>query len=1255
MSTVQFRRLPRLGAPKMPGGEVHLEPPPEVPRVLPGSIVQKILPGVMIVAVLGMVGYTFTTGDGKSNPLFLMFPIMMVVSTVGMFAGGGRGGQAKAEMNADRKDYLRYLGQMRERAREAAQEQRAALEWSHPDPAALWSIASSRRMWERRGGDLDFCTVRICRGSQRLATQLVAPQTGPVDELEPITTLALRQFVRAHSIVPELPIAISVRGFAAIGISGEPAASRGLARSMVAQLATFHTPDDLLVAVVTTGRAKMDWEWAKWLPHAQHPSRVDGAGQMRMMAGSLARIEELLGEQLRDRPRFSRSAPPPGEGPHILIVVDGGEVTGAEQIILEEGVAGVTLLDLSKSLGTLTSRRGLQLAIEGGQIGASGATGVEFFGAPDSLAVGEAEAVARALSPYRLGVAESHGEDAPLLGNTGLLGLLGLPEDPHAFDVAQAWRPRPVRDRLRVPIGLGEFGQPVELDIKEAAEGGMGPHGLCVGATGSGKSEFLRTLVLGLIATHSSAALNLVLVDFKGGATFLGMEHAPHVAAVITNLADDLTQVARMHDALAGEMNRRQELLRTAGNFANVKDYEKARDNGADLDPLPALFIVIDEFSELLAQRPEFIDLFVAIGRLGRSLQMHLLLASQRLEEGKLRGLESHLSYRIGLKTFSAGESRAVLGVSDAYELPSVPGSGYLKFDTASMERFKAAYVSGPYRVGRVVALPSSASVTSDLQPRLFVPDYVDLPETASLSVAREVLDAPPEKVNEPSVLDVVVAKLRGQGPSAHEVWLPPLEAPPSLDQLLPPLSVTEDRGLSPVGFFGNGRLAVPVGIVDKPYEQRRDLLWADLSGAAGHAAVTGSPQSGKSTLLRSMLTSLALTHTPEEVQYFCIDFGGGTLASLDGLPHSGGVAGRLEPDTIRRIIAEVTGLLAAREQRFRTLGIDSMADFRARKQRGELREDPFGDVFLVIDGWQSFRQEFEVSDLEMRVVNLATQGLSYGIHVLIGATRWAEIRPAMKDLLGTRFELRLGDPGESDIDRNGALNVPAGRPGRGLSRDKLHFLAALPRIDAVTSAQDIGAGVAHAVAHIRDGWPGHRAPRVRLLPERIPYEQLRLPAQPQPHLIPIGINEAELATVSLDFTAESHFLCFADGECGKTNLLRTIARGIVERCAPEQARIVMVDYRRTMLGFLESDHLIGYGMSADVLTPIISDVANSMRGRLPGAGVTQQQLRDRSWWSGPELYVLVDDYDLVATQGGVNPLAPLLEFLAQAKDVGCT
>jgi S-DNA-T family DNA segregation ATPase FtsK/SpoIIIE len=1238
-----------MAAPRLPGGEVHLEPPPDVPRVIPGNIMMKMMPAVMVVSMIGMTVLLFTAGGSAArNPVTLLFPAMMMFSMVGMFAGGGRsGGQRKAEMNEDRKDYLRYLGQMRERAREAANEQRAALEWNHPDPAALWSLATSRRMWERRASDPDFCHLRVGRGAQRLATRLVPPQTGPVDELEPITTLALRRFVRAHSIVPELPISISLRGFAAVSIKGEPRQVRGLARALIGQLVTFHSPDDVLLAVVTGGRTKAEWEWAKWLPHVQHPQLTDGIGPLRMMAGSLAQVEEWLEDELRDRQRFTRNAPPQPDQPQVVILIDDGEVTLEENIILEEGLAGVTMIDLSESLGNLAARRGLRLVVDGDRVGAQSGTGIEEFGSPDSMSIAECEALARRLAPYRIGAQEGPGDEEPLLAGAGLLDLLGL-QDAMTFDVPQAWRPRTLRDRLRVPFGVGEYGQPVELDIKESAQEGMGPHGLCIGATGSGKSEFLRTLILAMITTHSSAALNLILVDFKGGATFLGLQDAPHVAAVITNLADDLTLVDRMKDALAGEMNRRQELLKTAGNFANVKDYEKARENGADLDPLPAMFIVVDEFSELLSQKPDFADLFVMIGRLGRSLQMHLLLASQRLEEGKLRGLDSHLSYRIGLKTFSASESRAVLGVPDAYELPSIPGSGYLKFDTTSMARFKAAYVSGPYRRAGAAAVGSSAPVTSDRRPRLFVPDFVEKPPQPQ---KQEAAPAQREDPNVPSLLDVIVSRLKGAGPPAHEVWLPPLDEPPSLDQLLPPLSVTEDRGLSPVGFFGNGRLQVPVGIVDKPYEQRRDLLWADLSGALGHAVVAGGPQSGKSMLLRSLITSLALTHTAEEVQFYCLDFGGGTLASLAGLPHVGGVAGRLEPDVVRRMIAEVNTLLHEREQRFRDLGIDSMTEFRNRKRRGEIPDDKFGDAFLVIDGWLTFRTDFDA--LEMNVVNLAAQGLSYGVHVVVTANRWAEIRPALKDLLGTRCELRLGDPSESDVDRRIAVNVPQGRPGRGLGRDKLHFMVALPRIDAVTSADDIGAGIADTVAQVRAAWRGPAAPQVRMLPQMLPYDAVSAAADRNGHpLLPIGVNEDALAPVYLDFDAEPHFLCFADGESGKTNLLRAIVRGIVERYTPQQARLVLVDYRRTMLGFVTTEHMIGYAVSAAALTQMMADVKGSLTRRLPGPDVTQEQLRNRSWWTGPDVYVVVDDYDLVATPSG-NPLAPLVEFLAQAKDVG--
>src|SRR5262249_3320133 len=277
----------------------------------------------------------------------------------------------------------------------------------------------------------------------------------------------------------------------------------------------------------------------------------------------------------------------------------------------------------------------------------------------------EAAGRARQLAPRRRAGGAAPGDDA-LAVNTTLTSLLGI-DRPDALAVDGLWRTRAARNRLRVPVGLDAGGTPVELDIKESAQGGMGPHGVLIGATGSGKSELLRTLTLALAMTHSSEILNFILVDFKGGATFVGMEQLPHTSALITNLADELPLVDRMQDALHGELVRRQEYLRQAG-YASVVDYERARAGGAELPPLPTLFVVVDEFSELLHSKREFMDLFVMIGRLGRSLGVHLLLASQRLDEGRISQVEGHLSYRIGLRTFSASESRSIIGVSDAYE-----------------------------------------------------------------------------------------------------------------------------------------------------------------------------------------------------------------------------------------------------------------------------------------------------------------------------------------------------------------------------------------------------------------------------------------------------------------------------------------------------------------------------------------------------------------------------------------------------------
>ncbi|WAC54711.1 type VII secretion protein EccCa [Gordonia sp. SL306] len=1279
-TTEGFVRRPRITPPRTPGGELNIAPPPDVPRVVPGNMLTKMLPVVMVVAVVGMIAMMFATGGRNilSNPLFMMFPLMMLMSMFGMFAAGGRGGGKRAaELNEERKDYFRYLGQTRTQVLETVDAQRAALTWSHPDPVALLDIVGSRRMWERRPTDSDFAHVRVGVGSQRLATRLMPPETGPLEDIEPVSMVALRRFVRTHSVVHRLPTAISLRGFPAVNIEGARQETRDLVRAMVVELCAFHGPDHLHVAVITGDPAGEAWDWAKWLPHVGHPTLRDGVGAMRMIYPTLADFENSMAADLLERGRFSRSAPPTPGRAHLVVVLDDGHVAGDERLINDAGMEGVTILDLTAPPDGLAARRGLQLVVRDRKVAARSAFGVEEFADMDSLTIPEAETLARRMARYRLATAAALAnlESEATSSDPGLPALLGI-TDAARFDPAVYWRGRTGRDRLRVPIGYTPSGTPVDLDIKESAHGGMGPHGLCIGATGSGKSEFLRTLVLAMLATHSPTELNLVLVDFKGGATFLGLESAPHVAAIITNLEQELSMVDRMKDALSGEMNRRQELLRAAGNFANVSDYERARASGVRLEPLPALFIVVDEFSELLAQKPDFAELFVAIGRLGRSLQIHLLLASQRLEEGKLRGLDSHLSYRIGLKTFSANESRSVLGVPDAYHLPSVPGSAYLKCDSAEPVRFNTSYVSGPYYSpiapdGVIDQGPAYNGPRGRMKVFTALPVPLDTGAASSsvLDQAQALLDEEPPQDTDipvyddpaaasvPTLLDTLVTRMAGHGPAAHEVWLPPLDRSPTVDGLV------GRRDWSVPADVGDLRIAV--GVVDRPYDQRRDVHTLDLSGAAGNVAVVGGPQSGKSTALRTIIMSAAATHTPEQVQFYCLDFGGGSLASIVGLPHVGSVASRGDMDAVRRTVAEVSAIVRSRELLFARFGIESMRDYRARRQEwfagggtdpaDPLAADRHGDVFLVLDGIGVLRNELDF--LEEPINAIVAQGLSYGVHVIVTASRWAEVRPAVKDLMGSRIELKLGDAMDSEMGRRAAALVPHGRPGRGLTPDELHMLVALPRLDGVSAAESLPAGVQLAIDRLAGGYGGRAAMAVRKLGVEIPQREVDDLVSAKgvalgANQVAVGVGELELAPVVLDFGTQPHFMVFADVEHGKTTLLRNIVHGLVRDSTPDQVKVVFVDYRRTMLGIIDGDHLGGYASSANKAIPMMQQLAQILTDRLPPEDVTPQQLRDHSYYTGPDVYLVIDDYDLVATASG-NPLLPLVDLAAQARDIG--
>ncbi|WP_086766431.1 type VII secretion protein EccCa [Streptomyces bobili] len=1243
MSHIVVKRPPRALPSEVPTGEIAVQPPPELPRNNQESVLMQLLPTL---GMGGSVVFFFTSGQ----PFMRIMGMVMIASTIAMsvamvirFRRGNQGQLADL-----RRDYLSYLRQTRLRTVDTARAQRDAQYYLHPSPEQLWAlVAEGSRVWERRPGDEDFAQVRIGLGAQSLATPLVTPETGPVEQLEPLTAGALQRFLAVHSTLDALPMAVSLRAFYHVTVSGDPQSVRSSARAMAASLAALHSPQDLIL-VVAAGREELPhWEWAKWLPHVQAPGTVDGAGSRRLIGADTRELEELIASRLTGRPRFHPNAAPLAEEPHVVVVLDGVSLPPDSFLANPEGLQGVTVLEVVP--GELTGAGGeLSIVVEPGMLHLESGHGAVYEGTPDALSYESAEVLARQLAPLRM--ASGGDDDEPLLANLEFTDLLSL-GDAASVDPLRTWRPRSMAERLRVPIGVGEDGRPVMLDLKEAAQEGMGPHGLCVGATGSGKSELLRTLVLGLAVTHSSETLNFVLADFKGGATFAGMAQMPHVAAVITNLADDLTLVDRMGDSIRGELNRRQEMLRDAGNYANIHDYEKARAAGAPLQPIPSLVLVIDEFSELLTAKPDFIEMFVQIGRIGRSLGVHLLLASQRLEEGRLRGLETYLSYRIGLRTFSAAESRAALGVPDAYTLPNVPGSGFLKFGTDEMLRFKAAYVSGVYR-----STPQRAAgggpLPLDRQPVLFtaaeVPvRYVPVPQQRPSGDDPEVDEALAD-----TVLDVIVRRLEAQGPAAHQVWLPPLDSPPSLDSLLPGLTAVAGRGLTQPGYEGAGRLVVPVGLVDKPFEQRRDALWVDFSGAAGHMQILGGPQSGKSTLLRSLISSFALTHTPHEVQFYGLDFGGGGMASLAGLPHVGGVASRLDPERVRRTVAEVYGVLNRREEYFRSAGIPSITEFRARRARGEISvtDQPWGDVFLVIDGWGNFRADYEA--LDQVIHEIAARGLGYGIHLVLTASRSMEVRAALKDHLMNRLELRLGDTMDSEVDRKAAANVPTGVPGRGLSPQKLHFMAAVPRIDGLASDTDLADATQALSAEVSRHWEAPGAPEVRLLPREFPAAQLPSGDRFPQRGVAFSLDENNLEPVFLDFEQDPFFLVFGESESGKSNLLRLLIKQLTERYAGDDCKFFVVDNRRSLLGATPPSHLAEYIPMSNAMDHHMSALADLMKRRSPTADVTAQQLRDRSWWRGPTVFVVIDDYDLVATSSG-NPLAGLTELLPFARDVG--
>jgi S-DNA-T family DNA segregation ATPase FtsK/SpoIIIE len=1242
-----------MRGPKAPAvTELRLQPPTELPKPVPPSRLKMIMPVVMVSAMAGMMVMMFR-GGGQMSPMMLMFPIMMLVSMGGMMGGSLGGGGGAASLNEERKDYLRSITDNRKTVHAAEAELHTFLRYTHPGPAEIAGLIGGKRMWEVQVASPQFLRVRVGRGRIANQVRVIVPEAAPTSDLDPVGVVEVTRFAKAYSTVGGMPVAINLLSAPQIGVDGDAEAVAALVRAMVAEVIVLHGPDQVAVAAVLSDPDAPEWSWLKWLPHTQHLSDTDAIGSSRMVYRS---VSELRAKALAglNRGPFSANSEPTLDRKHYLLIVDvGGSATDRDI----SGIDGCTWLRLGRADQTLP--RALKFVVSADRaLHEVTPRGLRRVGVADAMSVATTKALARNISPYRLSTVVEAVVADQASGGTSWEELVGV-TDPGAIRVEQQWPRRRDADRARlnIPFGYDPAGGVVHLDIKESAEEGMGPHGMCIGATGSGKSEFLRTLVLSAVSTHTPDVLNLLLVDFKGGATFLGFDRLHHVTAVVTNMEEEADLVTRMEDVINGEMGRRQRILRDAGNFASVADYERAREQGAQLAPLPTLLIILDEFAELLEQHPNFSKLFVAIGRLGRSLRIHLLLASQKVPANRMGELEAHLSYRIALRTNQTSDSRDAIGTADAYHLPKKPGSGYLRVGSGDLQRFQAAYVGSPY------AAPAQASASGAQRARRPGGGYRPPQQftTAHIVDVRPTQLEPESTGQQPetpdsepvTVMETALQQLGGFGTPAHKMWLPPLTVPPTLDKFI--------SGATP------GSLQLPWAIVDKPRQQRQDVWSIDLSGSGGHVAVVGGPQSGKSTALQTLIMSAALTHTPEQVQFYCLDFSGG-LSGVRNVPHVGSVASGRDGDRVRRTFALITNLIASRQVLFGDLGIDTMREFRRRRssprESAELtaRGDEHGDVFIVVDGWDiGFAVTGPYFDEYLPVMeSIALQGLNYGIHLVVSSSRWAAIRPAIKDLLQTRLEMRLGDLTDTIFlgQRNVVAAIPPDRPGRCISSDALHMLAALPRIDGVGDAESAGAGMAAAVDQLNQKFQSRRAPEVKLLPAQVTLAEVRAGRREPANLaqrlvVPFGIRESDLYPATVDFGVSTHLVVLGSSGSGKSTVLAALLESIRLQFNKDQARVLLVDYRRQHLDAIPDEQLVGYLTSERDLVEGLPPFAEKMRSRRPPDGVTSQQLKDRSWWSGPEIFVVVDDYHMVAQRGMRNPLEPLKDIIVDGRDTG--
>lgn len=1285
MPTKLFERPADIKAPTLAGDKRTLPAPPTVQPGRFRTIVSVILPVGLVVGIIGTIVMLFLVGARTFTGVGLIFPLMMMMSFGGMMVHrfGGANKKTRSDQEGEREEYGQTLDEFRNVVDAVGEKQFERVLFFNPNPLDLVRIVAdgSARMWCHRPPSLQFGKCRVGVGLSQLAIDLKTPKLPDRTKRDPMPNTMLRDFFLEKPYLRDIPMPLALRSNPGFAFYGDMPTIHGLVRSMLCQLATFHGPDDIAIAVVTANPSQ--WEWLKWMPHSCDPTTHDGAGPTRLVFTSpkdFDRVFDLNNSRggafvaVKEPEGGQHTEPKVSDLRHLIVVDDDtGAVEEWNRVTRSRlGVEATTFLRLATrrsdgcgwtpetTFQVTDDRRICDIAL-----------GEPFYYArTDYMSVQDADEFARTMATWDttkgassvLEVMEQEG---------GLLETLRIDDarhlEPHRIYAARKSPDSKLRGLF--PLGRYKDGSTFMMNVNStsAIPRGMGNHGLLLGATGSGKSWTLLAFILSQAITHSAEVLQHIILDWKGRSFGRRVADLPGTLMVLSNLGKDAEYVERLEDVLGGELDRRQEILDSVAEnldrpeLAEVEDYERARveEGHEDWEPLPWIQIVVDEFTELFEMYPQIVPVFVRIARLGRSLRVNLLLASQRLEESKLRGMEAHFGWRIALRAFSDQESRSFIGDPRAAKIPEDGGGGrgFLKVGEGELQEIQIYDVGSPYRLPRAEVQAEQVQQTENyFEPQLFSLDAVPLPErklTGNKPGAQteSKTDDDEDDVAIGALVDVAVAALKPHRPKRrHEMWLEDLRTPRLLEDLH-----QQHYGAPWYQGYSERRdpsMSVPVGIVDKPRLHAQDVLAYDLSDP--NIGIVGEPRSGRTTTAMTFLTSLAMRYTPEQVQFIGVRLGGPGLSILDKLPHCAGIYGADDPEGLTRAISEIVNLVESRERSFHKYGLEDVKDWRRRRfglASGHVAADGFGEVWLAIDNVQDFAGRFERSFEAIK--SIMSKCGSYGVHVLwtSSALIGGGMQKSVTDNTRLILELRIADDTMSDVSRKEAKKVPDDIPGRGLTKEGKQIFHMMYGFPGRRRTADGDLEVSALVEQIVSVAGADKPVTVRRLPERVSLDEVwRIPRSDDDHKhsIRLGLVDTDLGPARLDFSRVNTFLGVGASESGRSNLIRVIARGIMRQYTAEEAVIHMVDIKRNQLGVVteQSGYLGHYCFLQDQVQSLAYELATELQSRQPEGKSDQQMLMAGAQFTGKRIFVLVDDMTALANMGmGLDPLAPFVEL----------